>query len=80
MIPLKFQLNYFDPIKKTWRTISTDLYKIKVVPNLKSSISPIGLSKEEIVLVGKDIRFIDESISKWKNRCNIPICAKLLSI
>ncbi len=63
----KFELNYFDPIKKIWRTILTDLYKIKVVPNLKSSISPIGLSKEEITLVGKDIRFIDESIPEWKN-------------
>ena len=34
----------------------------------KTAISSIGLSKEEVALVGKDIRFMDESQSKWRDQ------------
>ncbi len=59
--------NYFDPIKEEWVTKSTTKYKLEILPNQKSGIIPLGLSKEEIILVGKDIRFIDESKPRWRN-------------
>jgi hypothetical protein len=48
-----------------WLTKSTIEHHLKVAPNEKAVISPIGLSKEEVALVGQDIRFIDESEPTW---------------
>ena len=31
-------------------------------------IPTVGLSKEEVMLMGKDIRFLDESIPKWRDK------------
>ena len=64
----KVQLNYFDPKQGKWLTKSTARHRLNVAPNEKSAISSIGLSKEEVALVGKDIRFMDESQSKWRDR------------
>ena len=64
----EFQLNYFDTDKQLWLTKSTMPHRLKASPNEKAAISPIGLSKEEVTLVGKDIRFIDESAPKWRKK------------
>ena len=64
----KIQLNYFDPKQGKWVTKSTSRHKLNVAPNEKALISTIGLSKEEVELMGEDIRFIDESQPKWRNR------------
>ena len=39
-----------------------------IKPNEKSKELNLGLSKEEIVLVGEDIRFLDDRSPKWRNR------------
>ena len=62
----KFELNYFNPSIQKWLTKSTVEYKLDVLPNPKANNIPVGLTKEEVSLVGKDIRFIDESLPKWK--------------
>ena len=49
-------------------TKSTTQHRLKVSPNEKAAISSIGFSKEEVALVGKDIRFIDESKPKWRDK------------
>ena len=64
----KIELNYFDPNQGKWVTKSTPRHKLKVAPNEKAALSSIGLSKEEVALVGEDIRFIDESQPKWRDR------------
>ena len=64
----KIQFNYFDPKEAKWLTKSTTRHRLKVSPNEKVAISSIGLSKEEVALVGKDIRFIDESHPKWRDK------------
>ena len=64
----QIQFNYFDPTQAKWLTQSTTRHRLKVSPNEKAAISSIGLSKEEITLVGKDIRFIDESQPKWRDQ------------
>ena len=65
-IPI-IQFSYFDPSKQMWLTKSTTGHHLKVAPNEKAVIYPIGLSKEEVALVGQDIRFIDKSEPKWRN-------------
>ena len=60
-------LNYFDLKLKKWKTNSTPTHKLKVLPNEKSVTHSLGLSKEEVALVGEDIRFIDETQPHWRN-------------
>ena len=64
----KVQFSYFNPDKQMWYTQASIGHRLIVAPSEKSAISPIGLSKEEIALVGQDIRFLDESNPKWSNR------------
>ncbi len=64
----KIELNYFDPKLGNWVTKSTPRHKLKVAPNEKAAISSIGLSKEEVALVGEDIRFIVDSQPKWRDK------------
>ena len=64
----QIQLNYFDPKQAKWLTKYTSRHQLIVSPNEKTAISSIGLSKEEIALVGEDIRFIDKSQPKWRDQ------------
>ena len=62
------EVTYFDPKMEIWVTKSTPKYHLDVVPNEKITAKTIGLSKEEVALMGKDIRFLDESRPKWRDR------------
>ena len=64
----KIHFTYFDPKRDKWITKSTDRYQLNIKPNEKSKELNLGLSKEEIVLVGEDIRFLDDRSPKWRNR------------
>ena len=59
----KVDLVFFNPIIQSWVVQSTSRHKINVIPNEKNNSSSIGLSKEEISLMGEDIRFLDETRS-----------------
>jgi len=58
--PVKF--SYFDPAKKSYVTISTPPYNINVEQG-SSDQNYAGLSKEDIKLLGDDIRYIKTSTS-----------------
>ena len=64
----KVEFTYFDPQIGKWLTQSTVQYHLNVAPNEKASFSTLGLSKEEVILMGEDIRFIDESRPKWRDQ------------
>ena len=76
----KIELNYFDPNQGKWVTKSTPRHKLKVAPNEKAALYSIGLSKEEVALVGEDIRFIDESQPKWRDRNRALITGTALTL
>lgn len=59
------QFIYFSPKNKKWITKSTKNLLIDVEKNNKAKIQSIGLFKEEVALVGKDIRFLDDSKPYW---------------
>ena len=59
---------YFDPQRGKWMIQSTSQHHLNVSPNEKSSTSTLGLSKEEVALMGEDIRFLDESKPKWRDQ------------
>ena len=59
---------FFDPIIEQWVLQSTPGLQLHVKPNEKINISSTGLSKEEISLMGKDIRFLNESKPNWRKQ------------
>lgn len=55
--PVEF--TYFDLNKKQYVTLKSDIFNINVVKGEGEAFSPIsGVSKEQVQLLGKDIRFI----------------------
>jgi len=64
----RVEFTYFDPQTAKWNTQSTLKYHLNVAPNEKTSVSTLGLSKEEVALMSEDIRFLDESKPKWRDR------------
>jgi len=65
---LPFELVYFDPHQDKWLTKRTKPFIINVNKNERSGNAPIGLSKEEVHLMGQDIRFMDESEPNWQKQ------------
>ncbi len=62
--PISF--SYFDPIKGTYRTLHSPAFTVRVAPGAETAVSlGEGLSKEEVQLVGKDIRFIKTESPKF---------------
>ena len=64
----KINFTYFDSKVDKWITKSTNRYQLNIRPNEKAKELNLGLSKKEIALVGKDIRFLDDRLPKWRNR------------
>jgi hypothetical protein len=61
--------SYFDPALNKFNTLKTDQLVIEVLPGDKSITSittGIGLGKQEVELLGKDIRFIKEKSQFYK--------------
>jgi hypothetical protein len=61
-----FEIKFFDNAIKKWKTPKSKTIKLNIVENKKSSSGTVGLSKEEVQLVGKDIRFMDDSQPHWQ--------------
>jgi hypothetical protein len=70
-------LHYFDPAEKAYRTASTKPIAIKVQPSERGDLPlVVGLGRDEIKVVGKDIRYIksgtvilkDQSGDLYQNR------------
>ena len=62
------ELTYFDLKNKKWKTSRSRTIQLSVTPNEKSIPTTIGLSKEEIALVGSDIRFTNLDDPQWQRR------------
>ncbi|MBT5956864.1 MAG: protein BatD, partial [Candidatus Marinimicrobia bacterium] len=61
-----FEIKYFDNAINKWNTKRSKAIKLSVVENKKSTSGTVGLSKEEVQLVGKDIRFMDDGEPHWQ--------------
>lgn len=59
------ELKFFDTKNYQWKTVFVEKRKIIVDKNEKSNESSIGLSKQEVLLIGKDIRYINLNDPKW---------------
>ncbi|MCK5526311.1 MAG: BatD family protein, partial [Candidatus Latescibacteria bacterium] len=63
----------FDPEGKTYKTLKTKALRITVTPGRAEALSPAGygLTREEIQLVGEDIRFIKPAVGKLRHRSGV---------
>ncbi len=60
------RLSTFDPTAKTYRTLKTDDIVLDVAKGKETLIAaPSGLSKEEVKLLGQDIRFIKTGVPSF---------------
>jgi len=61
----RIELPYFNPDDRQWhRTVSKPI-QLKVSPGKGSVIATSGYSKEEVTLLGKDIRYIRSQVPDW---------------
>ena len=61
----RVELKFFDTKINKWKTVFVEKRKITVEKNEKSLETAIGLKKEEVLLIGKDIRYINLDYPKW---------------
>lgn len=61
------EINYYNPNVREWRRTSTKELEITVEPDNSFASSGNGFTKEEIELLGEDIRFIRNSPVKWQS-------------
>ena len=62
----EINIPYFNPKIRDWKTTSTKSIEILVEPDDNVVNTATGYSKEEIELLGEDIRFIRANDIKWK--------------
>jgi len=65
-------LTYFDLQTNKWKTKSSNPIALNVTPSDSPSSAIIGLTKEEVELMGEDIRFANLESPQWQKR-NIPL-------
>jgi len=56
--------SYFDPVKKSYTRLTSDPISLKILPGTTTPGSPMAsgnLSKQDVELLGEDIRFIKET-------------------
>jgi hypothetical protein len=73
------KLLYFDLGLKKWRTKSTKQIILDVRENGALISNSIGLTKKEVALLDKDIRYSDESEPNWRRK-NSPFISKIVII
>ena len=66
----KIKITYFNPKVRAWKSTSTKPLNISVEPDDNIVSGTNGYTKEEVELLGEDIRFIRVNKIKWKQNHN----------
>ncbi|MFH1853527.1 MAG: BatD family protein [Candidatus Neomarinimicrobiota bacterium] len=61
----RVRFSYFDPKQKKWAGLSTQPIALKVNPGKDQAANRGDLTKEEVALLGKDIRYINTAMPNW---------------
>ena len=73
----RVELPFFDPKTTTWKRAKAHSIQISVSPGSVPIGSPEGLTKQEVALLGKDIRYHRTTVPKWNQKKRLPIVAVL---
>lgn len=66
----KIEITYFNPKVRAWKSTYTQPLEISVEPDDNIVNGASGYTKEEVELLGEDIRFIRANQIKWKRNHN----------
>ena len=73
----RVELPFFDPKTTTWKRAKAHSIQILVSPGAIPISSPEGLTKQEVALLGKDIRYHRTVVPKWNKNKRLPVVAVL---
>ena len=73
----RVELPYFDPKTTKWKRAKSHSIQISVSPGSVPMGSPEGLTKQEVTLLGKDIRYHRTTVPKWSKNKRPPVVAVL---
>ena len=73
----RVELPFFDPKTTTWKRAKAHSIQILVSPGAIPIGSPEGLTKQEVALLGKDIRYHRTVVPKWNKNKRLPVMAVL---
>ncbi len=73
----RVELPFFDPKTSTWKRAKAHSIQISVSPGSVPAGSPEGLTKQEVALLGKDIRYHRTAVPKWNQNKRLPVVAFL---
>lgn len=57
--------SYYDPTKRSYVTLTSPTFALSVLPGRELATSAAGLSKEDVRVLGEDIRFIKLQPGSW---------------
>ena len=73
----RVELPFFDPKTTKWKRAKAHSIQISVSPGSVPIGSPEGLTKQEVALLGKDIRYHRTTVPKWNQNKHLPVMAVL---
>ena len=73
----RVELPFFDPKMTKWKRAKAHSIQISVSPGSVPMGSPEGLTKQEVALLGKDIRYHRTTVPKWNKNKHLPVVAVL---
>ena len=73
----RLELPFFDPKTTKWKRAKAHSIQISVSPGSVPIGSPEGLTKQEVALLGKDIRYHRTTVPKWNQNKHLPVMAVL---
>jgi|TARA_B100000959_G_scaffold51959_1_gene54027 hypothetical protein len=73
----RVELSFFEPKTTTWKRAKAPSIQISVSPGPIPIGSPEGLTKQEVALLGKDIRYHRTIVPNWNKNKRLPVVAVL---
>lgn len=63
----RIEIPYFNPKKESWERVGTNPILLTVTPSKIPASTSNGFRKEEVELLGKDIRYFRMNVKDWKS-------------
>ena len=73
----RVELPFFDPKTAAWKRAKAHSIQISVSPGSVPMGIPEGLTKQEVALLGKDIRYHRTTVPEWNQNNRLPVVAVL---
>ncbi len=58
----------FNPRTKAYEVLTAGPFSLEVLPSADQAAAPVGFTREEVALLGEDIRFVKTAAPRWTKR------------